>query len=265
MRKAKSKALLRQSIWIPLCAFVTTLGCQTPSPDWNGAWVLNPAKSSYQAKVLTISISADSEYRFDESSSHTIRCDGKHQSIGNNRTLVCVKSGATALDITVMENGVKSRFTHDQLSSDGQAFTTTVTEYRPSGPAVISRITFSRISGSDGFAGKWRDTLYLQEHTDLRLRLDRQALHIEYPDVGQQIDAPLDGVDAAVRGPHVLEGATYAVQPAGSRRFNFETKRHGEAFSQGSFELSSDGRTITETSWNSDRRANKSTLIYEKK
>jgi hypothetical protein len=264
MPKTKPKGL-RQSLWIPLCAFVATVGCQTPSPDWNGTWVLNPTKSSYQGQVLTISISANNEYRFDESSSHTIRCDGKDQSIGNNRTLVCVKIGVTVLDITVKENGVKTRFTHDQLSTDGKVFTTTVTEFRPSGPVVTSQITFSRLSGSDGFAGKWRDTLYLQEHKDMRLRLDNQTLHIKYPSVGQQIDAPLDGVDAAVRGPHVLDGATYAVRPVGNREFHFVTKRHGEPFKQGSLELSSDGRTITDTSWNPDRPADKGTLVYEKK
>ena len=250
--------------WVILCALVATSGCRAPSPDWNGTWKLNLTKSSYQGQVLTISISADVEYRFDESSSHTLRCDGKDRPTGNNRTLLCVKSGITALDITLKENGVKTRATHDELSTDGKFFTTTVTEFRPNGPIITSQIIFSRLSGSNGFAGQWRDTSFLQQHADMTLRLDSQTMHIGYPSAGQQIDAPLDGVETAVRGPHVLEGSTFAVRPAGRREFMTVTKRQGKLFSQGTLELSNDGRVITDSWWNPSQAADKGTLVYDK-
>lgn len=252
-------------VWVVFCVLSAAQGCRAPSPDWNGTWKLNPTKSSYQGQVLTISISPDGEYRFDENSSHTVRCDGMDRPIGNNRTGVCVKSGVTVLDITQKENGVKTRATHDELSTDGKVFTTTVTEFRPNGPVITAQIVFSRLSGSNDFAGQWRDTSYLQQHADMTLRLDNQALHIDYPSVGQHIDAPLDGVEAAVRGPHVLEGATLAVQPAGNREFLIVTKRHGKVFTQGSLKLSNDGRIITNSWWNTDRPDDKGTLVYEKK
>src|ERR1700757_4276465 len=124
---------------VVFCALAATLGCRASPPDWNGTWKLNPTRSSYHGQILTISISADGEYRFDESSSHTLRCDGNDQRIGNNRTRVCVKSGVAALDITIKENGVKTRATHDELSPDGKVFTTTVTEFRPNGPVITSQ------------------------------------------------------------------------------------------------------------------------------
>jgi hypothetical protein len=189
--------------WVVFCALFATQGCQAPSPDWNGTWKLNPTKSSFQGQVLTISIAAGGEYRFNEGNwSDTFSCDGRDRPIGNNRTLACVKSGVTALDITLKENGAKTRATHDELSTDGRVITTTVTEFRPNGPVITSQIIFSRLSGSNGFAGQWRDTNYLQQHADMTLKLDNQALHIDYPDAGQHIDAPLDGVDAEVHGPH---------------------------------------------------------------
>jgi hypothetical protein len=258
--------------WVTFCAIAATLGCQKPSPDWNGTWKLNPAKSSYHGEVLTISISADGEYRFDENSSHTLRCDGKEQPIGDNRTRVCVKSGVTRLDVTLKENGVKTRATHDELSADGKVITTTVTEFRPNGPATTSQFVFSRLSGSNDFAGRWRDTNYLQQHADMTLRLDNHALHIDYPSAGQYIDAPLNGVDAAVHGPHAADGTTYAVRAAGKYifftlkyKFLTLTKRNGKVLNQGSLELSDDGRTITDSWWNPDRPAEIGTLVYEKK
>jgi hypothetical protein len=251
--------------WIVICAFAATQGCRAPSPDWNGTWRLNPTKSSFQGQVLTISISVDGEYRFDENSSHTLRCDGKDRPIGNNRTLVCVKSGVTVLDIIQKENGVKTRATRDELSTDRKVFTTTVTEFRPNGPVITSQIMFSRLSGANDFAGQWRDTSYLQQYADMTLRLDNQALHIDYPSGGQHIDAPLDGVEAAVRGPRALEGTTRAVRPAGRREFLMVTKRYGKVFNQSSLELSKDGRTMTDSWWNPDRPADKGTLVYDKR
>jgi hypothetical protein len=225
---------------------------------------LNPTRSSFQGQVFTISSSADGEYRFGESSSHTLRCDGKDQPIGNNRTLLCVRSGVTALDITLKENGAKTRATHDELSTDGKFFTTTVTDFRPNSPIITYQIIFSRLSGSNGFAGQWRDTSYLQEHADMTLRLDNQTLHIDYPSTGEHMDAPLDGAEAAVRGPNVPEGTTYSARSIGRREIHTLTKRSGKVLTQGSLELSNDGRTITDTWWNPDKPAAKSTFIYEK-
>jgi len=250
---------------VVFCALAAILGCRAPSPDWSGTWNLNPTEGSFQGQVLTISISADSEYRFDEKSSHSILCDGKDRPIGNNRTLVCVKGGINALDITIKENGVKTRATHDELSTDGKAFTTTVTEFRPSGPVITSQTVFSRLSGANGFAGQWLDTIYLQQHADMILRLDNQVLHIDYPSAGQQIDASLDGREAAVRGPHAPEGTTYSARSVGRHEIRTLTKRNGKVFTQGSLKLSNDGRIITELWWNPDRPADKGTLVYDKK
>jgi hypothetical protein len=98
----------------------------------------------------------------------------------------------------------------------------------------------------------------------MTLRLDSQTMHIGYPSAGQQIDAPLDGVETAVRGPHVLEGSTFAVRPAGRREFMTVTKRQGKLFSQGTLELSNDGRVITDSWWNPSQAADKGTLVYDK-
>ncbi|MGA6982256.1 MAG: hypothetical protein WBZ11_11950 [Candidatus Sulfotelmatobacter sp.] len=225
---------------------------------------MNPTKSSYQGPVLTTSISANGEYRFEEgNSSFTLRCDGKARPIGNNRTRICVKSGVTALDITQKENGVKTRATHSELSSDEKTLTSTVTEFGQNGPITTHQTTFSRLSGSSDFTGQWRDTSYLQQHADMTLSLDSQAMHIAYPNAGQYIDAPFDRADAAVHGPNP-GGVTYAARLAARRELLYLTKRNGKVLTQGSLKLSNDGRVIIDTWWNPDRPNDKGTLVYEK-
>jgi hypothetical protein len=236
-----------------------------PSPDWNGTWKLNLSKSSFQEPVLTISISADGEYRYDDGIvSDTFRCDGKYRPIGNNRTQACVKSSATTLDKTRKENGVNTNTYHWELSAGGKVFTATATAFRPSGPVVIGQLVASRMSGSNGFAGQWRGTGYLQQNADMMLRLDNRTLHIGYPDAGQYIDAPLDGADAAIHGPHASEGMTYTARLVGRREILTLRKDDGKVLTQGSLELSGDGRVITESQWTPGHAADKGTLVYER-
>jgi hypothetical protein len=252
--------------WVTFCALAATLGCRSPSPDWNGTWKLNPSKSNFKGRFFTVSISRDGEYRFDDGSlSFTFRCDGKDRPIGKNRTRACVKSSATVLDLTQKENGIKTTAGHWELSANGKIFMSTATTFRPSGPVTTGQMVASRISGSNDFAGKWQDTSYLQRHADLMLRVDSQTLHLSYPSGGQYVDASLDGVDAAVHGPHAPEGMTYSTRLAGRREILTLAKRNGKALTQGSLELSGDGRVITESWWNPGQPADKGTFVYEKR
>jgi hypothetical protein len=121
------------------------------------------------------------------------------------------------------------------------------------------------LSGSDGFAGQWRDMSYLQRHAEMTLKLDSQALHISYPNGEQYIDATFNGVDTAVYGPRAPEGMTYTAQLVGNREILTLAKRNGKAHLQGSLELSEDGRVITESWWSPDRPTDKGRFVYEKK
>ena len=252
--------------WVIFCALAATSGCRTPSPDWNGTWKMNPSKGNFQGPTFTISISADGEYRWDNGhSSLAFRCDGKDQSIKENHTQACVKSSDTVLDLTQKENGLKTSVLHWELSGDGTVLTTTATAFRPTGTVGTGPMVASRISGSNGFAGQWRDLSSFQRHADMTLSLDTQALHIGYPSAGQYIDAPLDGADAAMRGPHAPEGLTYAVRSVRRREISMLSKRNGKVVEQDSLELSNDGRVITSSWWSPDRPTGKGTLVYERK
>lgn len=184
--------------------------------------------------------------------------------MGKNRTQACVKSSATALEMIRKENGVKTNAYHWELSAGGKVFTSTATALRPSGPVTVAQIVASRVSGSNDFAGEWRDPGYLRRHADMTLRLDSQTLHIGYPIAGQYMDAPLDGVDATVHGPYP-EGATYAARLAGRRKVLILMKRNGKVLNQESVELSNDGRVVIDSWWNPSRPTDRGTLVYERK
>src|SRR5213595_3978919 len=82
---------------------------------------------------------------------------------------------STMKDLIQKENGVKTSTNQWELSASGEVFMSTATTFRPSGPVAAGQMAASRISGSNGFAGQWRDTSYIQRHSDLTLRLDGQT------------------------------------------------------------------------------------------
>jgi hypothetical protein len=247
--------------WVVFCTLAVIAGCRAQSPSWNGTWELNVSKSSFQGQEITISISADGEYLYDDGvASTTFRCDGKFRPIGNNRTQNCVKSSATTLDRTRMENGVKTNTYHWELSAGGKVFTSTATALRPSGPVIMGQLVAPRISGSNDFAGQWQDTNFLQRHAGLTLRLDSQYLHIGSPNAG--VDAPLNGADAASHGSNAIAGLTYAVRKVGEREFLILAKLNGKEVRQESLKLSDNGRVITDYWSNPARPTDKATLVY---
>jgi hypothetical protein len=247
-------------------ALAATSGCRVLSQDWNGTWRLDVPKSSFHDQTITISMSADGEYRYDDGFvSNTFRCDGEYRPIINNRTQACVKSSTTTLDMTRVENGVKTNTSHWELSAGGNIFTATATAFRPSGPVVTGQLVATRVSGSNDFAGEWKDTSFLQPPPELTLRLDSRYLHISYPNRGNYVDAPLNGAAAAVQGPLAPEGMTYSLRLAGRREISILTKRNGKPLKQGSLELSHDGTVVIESWWTPGHPGGGSTFVYERK
>jgi hypothetical protein len=251
--------------YILLCALFATSGCRGLSQNWNGTWKLNVPKSSFRDQAITISISPGGEYRYDDGFvSHTFLCDGRYQSMGNNRTQACVKSSITTLDITRMENGVRTNTYRWDLSVDGKILTMTATAIRPTGPVFMGKLTATRISGSNDFAGQWMDTSFLQPPSELTVRLDAQYLHINYPSLGNSVDAPLNGSDASMQGRLAPDGVTYSVHLVGQGEISILKKRNGEPSNWGSLKLSDDGKVLIESWWVPSRLGDKSTFVYDR-
>lgn len=256
---------LKELGWVLNCLLFVTLGCRSSFIQWNGKWRLNPLKSSFQGPVFTITVSADGEYQWhDGTSSYAFRCDGKFRPIEKNGLQACVKTSPTMLRLLRRENGTDTKSYLWELSEGGRIFTSTASTNYPTRTVVTGQLIASRLSGSLGFAGLWRNTTYLQQHAILMLKLDDHVLHVDYPSAGQHIDAPLDGVDTPVQGSRVLDGSTCSVRHVGSREFDTVTRRYGKVTTEVIMKLGGDGETITESWRNSDQPNDKGILVYDK-
>ena len=124
-----------------LFALVAVSGCRTASSGWDGTWKINTLKSSYNSRIITISILTNGDYRYDAGDlSFVFRCDGKDRAVAKDHTEACVKRSSTSLELIRKEHGVETN-THDWvLSANGMVFTSTTRTLRPNGAVVTGNI-----------------------------------------------------------------------------------------------------------------------------
>ena len=240
-------------------------GCRTSPPVWNGRWRVNEAKSSIPGPSLTIAVLPAGEYQFDNGTySYSFRCDGKKYTTTGDHMISCVQTSASVIEATLITHETKIGTARWELSDDGRRLTITGTSIQANKSAKSRETTYSRVSGTVGFAGGWKDTKSLESRHQLLLSLDDRRLHIAFSDSGQFSDSPLDGSDARLQGPGAPEGLTIAITPHGPQEFFTTKKLRGKVVNQGSLRLSADGCTLVEEYWRPERPDEKAVLVYER-
>lgn len=241
-------------------------GCHGPSPDWNGTWKLDPAKSYVRPRIFTISTTPDGMYHSGSgTATSNFRCDGKGNPAANDLTAFCTQKNSSNLEITNFRNGSKVLAVHWDLSRDGKALTIDSTALYPDGAARSKEFRYVRTSGSTGFAGNWRNVDPLEGRAQiLQFTIGSNALHYTFPENEVHVDAFIDGTDAAIQGPFVPSGETISLRESGPRELSSAMKRNGRVESVGYWRLSDDGRSLTESYWLPGRPNEKEELVYQK-
>jgi hypothetical protein len=90
------------------------------------------------------------------------------------------------------------------------------------------------------------------------------AFHLSYPGREIHVDAFFDGTSAAIHTPLFPSGATIALSQRGPRAFSLTTKLNGQVVYVENWQISADGRSLTQSSWFSSSPKEKYLLVYEK-
>jgi hypothetical protein len=240
-----------------------------PSPDWNGTWQLNPAKSDLPGPTITVSITPDGVYNSASAGGDvSFRCDGNENALGTGSgpfTFHCTQKSSSDMEITIFRNGSKSRSNHWELSPDEKVLTIKSAIFQADGSVKSKESTYTRISGSTGFAGGWRTENPFESTPSIwQISLDTHGLHYSFPEQDQHVDAVLDGRDAAVRAPASETGVSIALKGRGPRDIDLTKKRNGQVISVGYWRISADGRSLTYSYWIPTSPNQKVVLVYDK-
>jgi hypothetical protein len=174
------------------------------------------------------------------------------------------KSGDT-VEISIFKNGSKVSTALWELSNHENALMIKGTSLRPDGSAKSTEHHLTRTSGSTGFVGGWRNADPFEGLASiLQTSVRNNAFHFSNPGREMHADVFIDGTSAGVHSPLFPSGATIALSERGPRAFILSTKVNGQVVYIENWQVSADGRSLTQSSWFSSSPNEKYVLVYEK-
>lgn len=240
-----------------------------PSPDWNGTWQLNPAKSDLPGPTIIISITPDGVYNTaNPGGDVSFRCDGNETALGTGIgsgpfTFYCTQKSSSDIELTIFRNGSKSHTQRLELSPDEKVLR--IKTFQADGSVKSKESTYTRTSGSTGFAGGWRNENPFETTPSIwQISVDSHGLHWSLPKQNQHGDAVLDGSDAVLHSPDSKKETSIALKGRSPREIDVTKKRNGEVVSVGYWRISADGRSLTSSYWAPASPNQKALLVYDK-
>lgn len=227
------------------CLAALSLPCLAQANQWNGSWKADPASLKYDGPTYTIQTTSDG-YTLKRAGAPDVKmnCEGKPNSNPDGSTTTCRKEGnvyhtETRRDGKTINKGTIS------LSADGKTVTRKL-DFTPADGSSPYTMTFisERVSGGPGNSGTWKQKKF-EESQDtgiLGIQVNGDTIAFKETDNDKPIDCKLDGT------PTKLPNGSMSVKMAGPHTLKVTYKGDdGKVRRENTFELSPDGRTITET------------------
>jgi hypothetical protein len=247
---------------------LSMVGCKSRTREsvWNGSWKLNASRSQSYGSYFTVGIAPTGVVTVtNEANSFSFRCNGSEFQNGAGHTTVCTPANDSQWRLTGKSNGKDSNESIWDISPDGKVLTIRSSDFHPDGTQGLSKTSFTRRGGTSGFAGRWQDTAPLRSRPKtLDIALDGQHLHFAYPEIGQYSDSPLDGSIVPIHGPRVRPGSAMSLKAIGPREFRTQLIFSGHVIRNGTLDISEDGRTLLQETWEPEDQEEKDRLVYDK-
>jgi hypothetical protein len=232
-----------------------------------GDWKQNNDKSHLTGDVIQLSPAPDGAIKFTaETRSYTFKTDGKEYTNSTGAQVVWKKIDDNNYERSASRNGVPLGNTTFKISPDGKTMVGEETGTSPGGQSFDDTTTYTRVAGSKGLMGSWKDIdVKIKEDFTMSWKSGGSAdsMRWELPTIKAYVDVSYDGKDNTPVGPTVPKGLTIAMTKTGPRSLMMVEKLNGKVLSKSTYKLSADGKTLTEIQTPPDGKA-PATVIYEK-
>ena len=230
-----------------LAAAATLAAAEFP---FAGNWKMNPAKSDFGQTTVTFTEAGPGQMEFTmDGQSYKFKMDGKDYPGLMGQTAAWKQVDANTWEMVNKLNGKVLSNDTDKVSADGKTLTYTSKLIKPDGGTSEESVTFQRVSGGPGLAGKWKAKNYKSSSPDL-MELSAagdNGMKMTIADMQLTCEPKFDGKDYPCTGPTIAQGWTMSAKKSGARSIDFTDKMNGKPLYQGTMTVSADGKTITET------------------
>jgi hypothetical protein len=232
-----------------------------------GEWKRNNDKSHLTGDIVQFSPAPDGAIKYTaETRSYTFKTDGKEYTNGTGAQVVWKKIDDDTYERTSSRNGIPIGTATFKIASDGKTMVEEIKGTDPGGQTFDDTTTYTRVSGSKGLMGSWKDTnVNLKEDFTMNWKplSSPDSMHWELPTLNAYVDITYDGKDYTPVGPTVPKGLTISLTKTGPHTLLVVQKLNGKLLSRSTFRLSADGKTLTEVQTPPDGKA-PATIIYTK-
>ncbi|MCU1263550.1 MAG: hypothetical protein JWO80_6435 [Bryobacterales bacterium] len=231
-----------------------------------GKWKMNVAKSDFGDTSVTYEQMSGGEMKTTmDGQSYTFKTNGEDTMTPWGMTTAWKAVDANTWETTDKTNGKVTGTSKLKLSPDGNMLTIDSKRVKGDGGTSRDSMTFQRVSGGPGLAGKWK-TKNLKTSSPETLSLTQKGgddLTISLGNEGGVCAAKFDGNDYPATGPVWPSGWTCVIAKNGPRDLDLTWRKDGKDMYKSTLAASADGKTLTETS--SAAGANeKVTIVYDK-
>jgi hypothetical protein len=229
---------------------LTSLKALAADDSFVGKWKLDPDKSQLNGLDYKIEDAGGGKYRFffgdDE---ETLTLDGKAHLTKYGNAWSIKTTGPNSWESTFKRDGKTTSKAKWTVSDDGQAFTSVEENMRPDGTTGRSEATLKRTGGTTGLVGTWEGAS-VKVMSPLSIEMAKwqaDGYSLINPAYKEHLNFKLDGKDYTPTGPRVAKGMTVSGSKVDDRTIELTYKLKGKTVETDRWELSADGKTLTDT------------------
>ena len=233
-----------------ICVLVCTLPALAADSPFTGTWKLDPSKSHLTGDTFTYSKAPNGMMHYDDgANSSDFGIDSKEYPLPNAHTTTWTANSNHSWTSANKFNGTVIGTAHRELSADGKTYTVHFDGKRADGTPYDDTVVYTRVSGTSGLIGTWRDTKFTQQESNtITISFPSRVIKWEYIEEKSSFTGKTDGSDLPYTSPTLSGNFTVSVKMDGPRMLSNTTKRDGKTIQYGTDTVSTDGKTITDVS-----------------
>jgi hypothetical protein len=238
---------IHKLVWCTLAAAAALVAADA---SYVGKWKLNVAKSDFGDTTITFASAPSGGMQMTvDGQTYSFKTDGKDYDgmFGSKMSWRATDAGAWEAT-NKMGGKVLSTDTY-KVSADGKSLTLVSKGTSPAGVPFENSVVYQRVSGTSGFAGKWKTkNLKMSSPDTIELTASGgDGLSFKMPDQKLVCDAKLDGKSYPCTGPNLPPNTSVVFKKAGANSFSADITIGGRLAYQSTYTGSADGKMLTET------------------
>jgi len=254
---------MRNVFLIGMCACGLAAAADAP---YMGKWKMNVAKSNFGDTTMTYDQMPGGEMKVTmDGQSYTFKTDGRDNTTPWGTTMAAKAVDANTWEMTEKTNGKVSNNSTMKLSADGKMLTLDSKRVKADGGISNDSMTFQRVSGGLGLAGKWK-TKNLTSSSPETLSLvanGTDGVTVTMGNEGGVCKAKFDCKDYPATGTMWPPGWTCVIAKSGDRAIDLTWKKDGKDMYKSTLAAASSGKVLTETG-SAAGVSEKYTIVYDK-